>query len=104
MRVIFGFLLLVTSIFSQEKLEVQIKKSLDNKKIEIVLSKNMDIKENKIQIYKIQSGDTLSELSVKLNNSIKNFKKLNNIKDENLIFEGKELKYYLNGELNEIKY
>ena len=43
--------------------------------------------------YIVQAGDTLSALAAKFNTTIKNLVALNNIKDENLIFIGQELKY-----------
>ena len=43
--------------------------------------------------YIVQAGDTLSALATKFNTTIKNLVALNNIKDENLIYIGQELKY-----------
>ncbi|MBO4702610.1 MAG: InlB B-repeat-containing protein [Lachnospiraceae bacterium] len=43
--------------------------------------------------YIVQAGDTLSSLAEKFNTTIKNLVALNNIKDENLIYIGQELKY-----------
>ncbi|MBP5493605.1 MAG: leucine-rich repeat protein [Lachnospiraceae bacterium] len=43
--------------------------------------------------YIVQAGDTLSALAAKFDTTIKNLVALNNIKDENLIFIGQELKY-----------
>lgn len=101
-KVIFGFIFVVTAIFSEDKLEFQIQ-NVKNKKIEVLLTRSMKNNEVKFQVYQIQSGDTLSELSLKLNNDIDTLIELNNIKNKNLIITNEKLKYIeKKGEKNEI--
>lgn len=93
-KVIFGFMLVVTSIFSKEELKFQIQK-IEGKNIEILLSKNS---KSEVQVYQIQAGDTLSELALKLNNTMDTLIELNNIKNKDLIITNEKLKYIEKGE------
>lgn len=94
LKVIFGFMLVVTSIFSKEELKFQIQK-IEGKNIEILLSKNS---KSEVQVYQIQAGDTLSELALKLNNTMDTLIELNNIKNKDLIITNEKLKYIEKGE------
>lgn len=96
LRVIFGFIFIVTSVFSKEEFEFQIQKK-DDKHIEILLIKSI---EDKIQVYQIQYGDTLSELALKLENNIDTLIELNNIKNKDLIITDRKLKYIKKGGKN----
>ncbi|MGL5459974.1 MAG: LysM peptidoglycan-binding domain-containing protein [Cetobacterium sp.] len=87
-KLLFGFIFIVTTIFSKDELEFQIEK-IKNKNIEILLTKNI----KNIRKYKIQRGDTLSELSLKLNNNMDILIELNDIKNKDLIIINEKLKY-----------
>lgn len=93
------FLLLGCSTFSKD-LEFQISE-VERTNIKILLTdsslgheKEKTLKpEVKLKNYKIKKGDTLSSLAKKFSNSITDLQKLNSIKNINVIFEGKILKY-----------
>lgn len=89
LKVILGFILIITSVFSKEELEFQIQKK-DNKNIEVLLIRSI---EDKIQVYKVQYGDTLSKIALKLENNIDTLIKLNDIKDKDSIVTNEKLKY-----------
>lgn len=90
-------MIIATSIFSKEKLEIQIQKA-DNRKIEILLIKDNEGNSEQIQVYQIQFGDTLSALALKLGNNIEELINLNNIKNRDLIIIDEKLKYLEKGE------
>lgn len=87
---IFIFLVLATTIFPKNRLEFQIE-NVKKKTIEILLKKE----EVATGEYKVVKGDTLSELALKLNNSMKTLMELNSIEDKDLIIEGEVLKYLI---------
>lgn len=94
LKLIFGFIFIATTVFSEQQLEFQVKK-VDNKNIEILVTGN---NEPNIKIYKIQYGDTLSELALKFKNSVSALVELNNIKNKDLIITNHELKYIEKGD------
>lgn len=87
---IFVFLILGTTIFSKNRLEFQIE-NVKKKTIEILLKKEKTATGE----YKVVKGDTLSELALKLNNSMKTLMELNSIENKDLIIEGEVLKYLI---------
>lgn len=94
LKVIFGFILVATSIFSKEELKFQLQKT-EEKNIEILLLKN---NKTEVKVYQIQAGDTLSELALKLNNTMDTLIELNDIKNKDLIITNEKLKYIEKGE------
>lgn len=89
LKIILSFIFVVTSTFSKEELNFQIQNT-KNRNIEVLLTK---VSTDKIYVYQIQYGDTLSELSLKLKNNMDTLIKLNNIKNKNLIIVNEKLKY-----------
>lgn len=92
------FMLFTSLAFSREKLEFQLQK-IGNKDIGILVTLGS---ESNLDEYTIKSGDTLSRIALKLNVSVKELIKLNNIRDKNTIITGKKLKYINKEKRNEI--
>ncbi|MGL6063485.1 MAG: LysM peptidoglycan-binding domain-containing protein [Fusobacteriaceae bacterium] len=98
-KYLIAFFVISSLGFSEDnykKLKFKIKRE-NTDKIEIVITSQGDIKK-----YKIIKNDTLSELSEKLKITIREFQKLNNIENIDLIYEANNL-YYIKFKENEAK-